>query len=317
MTPITFERAFATPDREARPLGPAEPPLTALDVPLAGGFGWDADDASTELWYPQGICAGPAASDGKRVLAVSWARRGDRATRVSLAALDGTAAARYRHVDLVEPRRGLRGAELAPVRIHAGGIAWHGRHLIVADTLRGLRWFALDDMLEVQPGRAAMPQVGAHYAPRWRSLVGRGARFSFLSATAEGGDPILVTGEYRDKRPGARVVRWRVPADPATGSVEAVAAYETDRTNLQGALEVRGHLFLASSRGRRPGSLAVYRAEEEVPALVRPWATGPEDLAADGELVWSLTERPHDPGGCPGCGRVVFAVRAAELTGAG
>lgn len=334
-------------NRGARALDPEEPALAALERPVLAGFGWDEEDSATARWYPQGITTSHDASadgswEGREVVLVSWALDGHRGVRVSFAELGPAGVEGYRHVLLVEPvaARGPAGVDIEPVRVHAGGIAWHGPHLYVADTLRGLRVFAVEEMLELstsrpdvlgfRDGRAyaegyrfAMPQVGAYRLAVLRSILARGPRFSFLSLgrSAPGASPTLLAGEYRDRRPGARLVVWPLPprdagtlASTPAGPLRASEAWVTERTNLQGALQLEGDLLLASSAGRGPGSLAVYRGGV-LAAAPRPWATGPEDLthAIGRELIFSLTERRHDPADCRRCGRVVFAVGASGL----
>lgn len=324
--PVALAEVLDGADREARPLTPGEPAVGALRVPVTAGFAWDAADAEDQRWYPQGISsthdADPSGSwEGREVVVVSWALDHHAGVRVSFAELEGGEVHRYRHVTLGEPVRAPweRRVGLRPVRIHAGGIAWAGPHLWVADTLRGLRAFAVDEILELPGGELVMPQVGAHRLS-WPTML-RGPRFSYVSLEQPvGGPPTLLSGEYRDKRPGARIVRWALPAAaPGAAAIEADSGFAAPATNLQAALGLDGRLLLASSSGRRPGRLAVHAEDDSEDVRVHPWATGPEDLThlRGRGLVMSLTERPHDPVGCPGCGRVVFAVDAAVLLSAG
>lgn len=317
---------------------------------MLAGFGWDEEDSATARWYPQGITTSHDASpegtwEGREVVLVSWGLDGREGVRVSFAELGPAGVEGYRHVLLVEPiaGHGPANVDFKRVPVHAGGIAWHGSHLYVADTLRGMRAFDVEGMLEVSTARAdvlgfrdgrayaegyrfVMPQVGAYQLPILRSILARGPRFSFLSLGRTSPDalPTLLAGEYRDRRPGARLVAWPLPDSgagklPSTGagSLRASEAWVTQRTNLQGALQLDGHMLLASSAGRRPGSLAVYRGGG-LAAVSHPWATGPEDLAlaAGRELLFSLTERRYDSTSCRRCGRVVFAVGTSGL-GAG
>lgn len=314
-------------DRRARALGPAEPALAALRVPVVSGFGWDRADAADHRWYPQGISsshdADPSGTwDGREVLVVSWALDNHAAVRVSFAEIAGGEVRRYRHVSLGEPTRAPweRRVRLRPVRVHAGGIAWAGRHLWVADTLRGLRAFGLDEIVELPGGELLLPQVGAHRLPLLAAVTARGPRFSYLSLErpAGGGPATLASGEYRDKRPGARIVRWPLPAGGGEASAElhAEAAFASPATNMQAALGLDGRLVLVSSAGRGPGRLAVHEHDGQR-TLVHPWATGPEDLThlRGRGTVMSLTERPHDPVECARCGRVVFGVETGALLG--
>jgi hypothetical protein len=258
-----------------------------------------------EDWYPQGISA---ACDLEGVdpglVITSWARDGHRASRLTFA---DPAAGRYRHVELVE------GQDLRPVAVHAGGIACHRRRVYVADTFRGLRVFSLD-RLHADGDRFVLVQAGAYRLPLWRTLLGRGVRFSFVSRSAGGAPPVLVSGEYFRERP-SRLVEWRLPAAEGE-ALEATARHTTARTHLQGVLRIGERLLLASSAGTgRPGKLAVCeRAGSAEPVAVHPWAVGCEDLAYDSArgLVLSLTEHPHHPAERPRAGRVVFGVRLPD-----
>lgn len=313
-------------DRRARPLAASEPPLAALELPVLAGFGWDAEDAADHRWYPQGISSSHDAMPdgrwrGREIVLVSWALDNHASVRISFAELEATGVRRYRHVLLGEPLRlpWERRVRLRPVRVHAGGIAWAGSHLWVADTVRGLRAFAVDEILELANGDLVMPQVGAHRLRLLPALLARGPRFSFVSLDrpADGDPPTLLAGEYRDRRPGSRIVRWPLP-EPGAGEprrLTAIEAFATARSNLQAVLGVDRGLLLASSAGRGPGELATYRDPVAEPAAVHKWAVGPEDLThlRGRDLVMSLTERPHDAGNCAACGRVVFAVSASAV----
>jgi hypothetical protein len=323
---VSVEEVLEGADRQARPLAAAEPPLAALELPLLAGFAWDAEDAADHRWYPQGITSSHDAMPdglwrGREVILVSWALDNHAAVRISFAELEPGGVRRYRHVLLGEPVRlpWERRVRLRPVRVHAGGIAWSGPYLWVADTIRGLRAFAVDQMLELANGDLVMPQVGAQRLRLLPALVARGPRFSFVSLDrpADAGPPTLLAGEYRDQRPGSRIVRWPLP-EPGAGEprpLTAIEAFTTPRSNLQAVLGIDRGLLLASSAGRDPGELAVYRDPACEPATVHRWAVGPEDLThlRGRDLVMSLTERPHDTGDCAACGRVVFAVSAGAL----
>jgi hypothetical protein len=250
---------------------------------------WDAFDRSDPAWMPQGI----AAYDG--LLLVSW--YGEHGSRVSV--LDPVTR-RYRHVLLAVP---TDDGGLAPLRVHAGGLATYGRFLHVAATRAGVHVCSLDDLLRV-------PRVGlvASYGYRWVlpvrfTYAARGAafRYSFLAGEEDG----LLAGEYDAK--GGRLARFA--ADPATGLLGASDATVLDAgvPRAQGATIVDGRWYLTASHGTRtPGSVWV-----GAPGALREvrWATppGPEDLAWERErdLLWSVSEHPHR--------RWVFAMRRASL----
>jgi hypothetical protein len=241
-------------------------PLAArLASGLLRGFQWDREDSDTHDWYPQGI-------DGRDgFLLVSWYSKRDGAARLSVVDVE---ASRYGHVALVTP-------DGKPVRTHAGGLAWREDLLYVADTSRGLRLFDLTRF-----AGATLPQAG------WYRPQPKGLRFSFASVDVEGGG--LLVGEYTDKVPGARLVRWPFAPGGLLAQEPAEAAWVTAHANLQGALALNGRLLMAASRGPvREGTLTTSPFAES--ATRRRWATGCEDLAAVGGEVVSLTEHPDLP----------------------
>ena len=122
--------------------------------------------------------------------------------------------------------------------------------------------------------------------------AGEPLRFSFCSVDHDASG--LLVGEYIDKAPGGRLVRWPFGPDGLLAQEPAEAAWLTGHANLQGALVLRGQLLLARSRaGVREGALYVSPFGES--ARHRRWATGCEDLAAIGGEVVSLSEHPDLP----------------------
>ncbi len=256
-----------TLDRHLRPFGPhGKVPLAAkLATGLLGGFRWDDDDSRTKQWYPQGI-------DGRGdLLLVSWYAKADSAARLSVV---DTSSGRYGHVALVTP-------DGEPVKTHAGGLAWREDMLYVTDTTHGLRLFDLRRF-----SSTSLPQAG------WYRPVTKGLRFSYASVDEAAG--ALLVGEYRDKLPGARLVRWPFAPGGLLAQEEASDAWVTANTNLQGAAVLGGHVLAAASNGKiRGGTLTASPfAEQSTP---RRWAIGGEDLAAVGGEVVSLTEHPDLP----------------------
>jgi hypothetical protein len=253
-----------TLDRELRRFGRGGgAPLAArLASRLTGGWRWDDEDCRTKAWYPQGIDG-----RGDRLL-VSWYSTVDNRARLSV--LD-TAAGRYGHVALVTP-------DGKPVTSHAGGLAWREDLLYVADTTRGLRVFDLTRF-----AGDTLPQAG------WYRPQPKGLRFSYVSVDEAAGG--LLVGEYRDKLPGARLVRWPFAAGGLLAQEPAEGAWVTAHSNLQGAVAIGGRVLLASSNGQTlPGRLTASPFAER--ADHHRWATGGEDLAAVGGEVVSVTEHP-------------------------
>jgi hypothetical protein len=277
-------------DRHLRPFGPGlgAPWAARRAVGLTGGFRWDPDDSRTGAWYPQGIAA---SADGT-VLLVSWYRKGTNVARLTCVGLE---TGRYRHLRLMT-------ATGEPVLSHAGGLAWREDLLYVADTKAGLRVFDLARVRRTQAAgddRYALPQAG-----RYRS-AGGGLRFSFASVD-EGADGLLV-GEYTDKVPGARMVRWPFGPGGLLAQEAASHAWVTAHSNLQGALALPDRMLMAESRGPvRSGTLHASPYAER--AERRRWAVGGEDLALAGGEVVSLTEHPDLPRPLP-MRRTVFRAR--------
>lgn len=307
----TYPRAsvgdvIASANRSVRPLGSAPAELRGV-AGVAGGFRWNAGDSAVDYWYPQGITGSADAVDGgvvdgHRELLVSWYSNNGKGARVSFVNADKLASAKYRHVLLVEPRDG---GKFDLVNSHAGGIAWYGNYLYVAETHGGLRVFDMRRILKVpNPDDAlgyayVLPQVGLYQtAP--------GLRFSFVSVDRTAG-PALVTGEYKDGETGGRIVRW--PLDAATGLLRgggAEAAFSSPATNVQGALMVGGKIGTSSSTGA--GNPGVFTSGAPGAAVGKhTWGAGPEDLTFAGTSgrVYSLTEHPN--------ARVVFGVTRASV----
>ena len=153
----------------------------------ARGFCWGQGDDSTPDWIPQGLTASWDANaggqvDGHRVMITTWYEKGglDRGVRVTFVNLDDPKKPTYRHAILVTP---TADGGIAPVRTHAGGIAWAGDQLYVADTWGGLRVFDLrhiwkgapdethkafkvdGDEVQAADYRYVLPQVGRYCVP--------------------------------------------------------------------------------------------------------------------------------------------------------
>ncbi len=295
--------------------------ISVLSVPgspsgFAGGFRWNDDDNDKPWWIPQGITTSADASDtglvaGRKVVAVSWyydmasdpgsvAEKGVRLAMVDVSVNPPV----YRLVLLVEPVAGAGGAPptFQPVTIHAGGIAWYGDLLYVADTSKGLRVFDTSRALQVD---TALDQIGydaataTYYAGLYKYIIPQvgnydhtslcDPRFSFVSLDRSTSPPSLVSGEYCngstacDKALSGRLFRY--PLDAATGHLEksltfASEAYYAAQTHLQGATSTAGKFFLSSSA---PGGSAgaLYVKKSGAGASTFPWIDTPEDVSYD------------------------------------
>ena len=301
-------------NRTAAPIAAAALPG---DVPgVEQAFAWQSGDMSVAYWIPQGIDVGRV--DGRRTLLVSWyydraADPGSTAEKgVRIAVVDATdpGDVRYRFLLLVDPRVEDGEPTFGPVEIHAGGLAWVGRHLYVVHTGVGFRVFDLDRILRVSTGADTIgldPATGEYHAhgyayvlPQVGTIAHASAcapRFSFVSVDPTTSPPSLLSGEYDAASIHGRLYRW--PLDPATGRLALVEgdrviadqAWFSGHSHLQGGLALDGRVWLSSSQP--PGGAGIlYRAREGGPSQSFGWSDTPEDLAYDPAegAIWSLSE---------------------------
>ncbi len=260
------------------------------------GFRWSLWDGRTPVWWPQGIdVRRDEGTEGGQLFVVSWyaQRRGTGvAARLTFVRLRPRRRPRYQHVLLVE--RGPAGA-LTPINVHAGGIAWHGSRIYVADTFGGMRLFDVEDIALVHRARWRRPRGFRYVIPQAAAFDaltpagGRRMRYSFVSLEEGEEGPQFVVGEYRDGDDGRLA---RVPVDPGEqGSTLKFHAPALRR--MQGACVVDGTWFVTTSAGSGPGDLWV----GEPGSLARHEGVlppGPEDLAREPgtRMLWSLSEHP-------------------------
>ena len=198
-------------------------------------FCFNSGDTATKEWYPQGVTGvSDAQADEKwgsaKPLLVSWYDHDKKAPHKSArVTFVNTATNTYRHVLLVWPYLNSKGkTTYEPVGthgsdtgIHAGGLAWYGNRLYVADTGKGIRVFDMRQIFDLgkskngstkKPNlvglhgdtyhaygyRYVMPQV-LSYVPNKKSgsaCTGNGTpNHSWLSINRTGRDR-LVTGEW-------------------------------------------------------------------------------------------------------------------------
>jgi len=269
----------------------------------SGGYGFAEPDQRTEAWFPQGLTGSADASpdgllEGRRVQAVSWYSKLGEGVRISFVDLGASPVPRYRHALLVEP---VGGARFERVRIHAGGLAWVGDHLFVADTRRGLRVFDTRRILRAADPPAAgghrylLPQAGAYRA----SGLATGLTFSYVFL--DRADSALVVGEYR-REPGGRIVRWPLDLDTGELAPAATTAHTAPVDRVQGIATVGGHLLASCSR---PGGRLFAGRPGESATGFGFWPRLPEDLHLAGDHLFCLSEKPGR--------RAVFGVPLAAL----
>lgn len=301
---------------------------TATTVPAPAalyGYRWSRRDVRDREWWPQGI------DIQDDVVAVSWyakPRGGNEvATRLSFIDLSAPTRPRYHHVLLVESEAdGSGDVGFSPIAVHAGGIAWIGDRIHVADTFGGLRVFRVGDILRVAPPRGlrawlrralerrrgvlhrrdtalgfdhVLPQSGGYGADTPDCL--RRMRYSFVSLEHDAEAPHLVAGEYRNADDQGRLVR--MPIDPATGDVRFPQpdaplslddVHEPHVERMQGVCVVDGTWFITTSQGTRRGGDLWVGVPGELTRHRGVLPRGPEDLAREPgtRRLWSVTEQP-------------------------
>lgn len=271
----------------------------------ADWYAFDGKDNDTVDWYPQGLtCGEDSGNAGVPVFAATWyfkperpvVERGIRVSFLSPQTL------KYQHALLVEAKPdGSYGA----IDIHAGGVAWYGDQLYVADTTRGLRVFDLGNLLDLRTvqndlgdgkllGRqgAKFHAFGYRYViPQsdfWR-VAASGAIFSFVSVDRSTSPHALVAGEYVKGGTGGRIARWNLDPDGSIADGTPRDAFVMGQKKIQGGLSFNGKWYLSQAEdGDSNGRLIVNEPAGKV--VTRPFPIGPEDLTVQGGRLWSVTE---------------------------
>jgi hypothetical protein len=234
---------------------------------------WDAADRRDERWWPQGISLEP----GGRRVAVTWYAK-DGGVRLSVLDL---AHRRYTHVTLVVPTADGH----QPLKVHAGGLGWHGTRLYVAATRAGLWVCDVRDVVRSADGY--LLPVRHRLTPE-SDHDGEPLRFSFCAVDDACDPPALVVGEYGGRRQTRRFAEMPIDGGPVT-----VVAHDVLRA--QGVARIEGRLYLTSSHGPWglgsvwSGELGGFREHRRVLPM------GPEDLAYDArtDRLWTVTEHPR------------------------
>lgn len=284
-TPVTVADVLADANRVATVVTS----VPGLKSAPAYAFRWQDDDVSSEAWIPQGITGSPDAKGSGSTVVVSF--YDDREGRgVRLAFVNATGAPTYRFV-LLAAADGV-----SPVKIHAGGLAWYGDQLYVADTAHGFRVFDTRRIVRVATDdvrfagyKYVLPQSGAYE-------VASGCKplFSWVSLDRDGTS--LVSGEYCSTTACAgplagRVYRW--PLDPATGLLRSKRTYPTEAfltgtKQVQGGALHGGNYYFSSSAPAGGGGELVRVTRTSSTKLA--WSNTPEDLMVDGDRLWGLSE---------------------------
>jgi hypothetical protein len=264
--------------------------------PKADWYCFNPGDTKTKEWIPQGVSGVSDAQDDElwgsaKPLLVSWYDADDRKPHKSVrVTFVNPANNTYRHVLLVWPyaQRGTGAPTYEPVGthgtdkgIHAGGIAWYGNRLYVADTNRGVRVFDMRVILDLGASRngttTGADKVGLH-GKTYYGKDGRLGMWPLQSTGAEPGDP-LTDGN-------GRVVPRFVNGLPDS--------------NIQGAAGANGNWWFTHNvkpeNGARPGQLILARWPSGGGWVVNPdrqtISYGPEDLYCwrGRHQVWTVAE---------------------------
>ena len=303
---------------------PADVPGKAIE----GGFTWNEDDASDPAWWPQGITtsADAAFADddrvlGRRLLVVSWYRKGPADSQGSRITFVDVETLEYRHVLLVAPIQTQDGLRYRSLEAHAGGLVWYGPFLHVAGTRRGLHTCWLDDIVEVEPSADTM---GCRFLLPVRFSYEAGEahgteplRYSFLSVD-RAADPVeLVAGEFGVSGQTTRLVRYAIDAATRHLSTEddgfcRPLTLEDGVGHMQGAAIAGGQYFISLSRGPDRNGDLIVGLPGDFHLHKRALPAGPEDITywPATDQLWCLTEHPGQ--------RYVFAInRRSVLPSAG
>ncbi|MFD1768813.1 hypothetical protein [Sphingobacterium suaedae] len=311
------------------------------------GIRWNTDDETTAIWRPQGITG--FSRNGVRYLLITWYARNEaeyKGARITLIDISPSSSTylTYRHILLVQPTipPSVSGytqyGSYAPLKVHAGGVAYFNGKLYVASTSLGLRVFDLDKIIEVKTGETTSTKCGKDaqgnsYAFNYRYILPQigyykinGANpFSTVQVNAEGTQ--LWTGQYYAGSADAAIVPkiFGFPID-ANGTllntgiqtvVPKNSLFDDDHAHgIQGVFRKGNRTWLSctGSPSNSYGSnarLARYTDGDSNTVRYR-WPYGAESLYYESQYdyLWSLTEYEPNSGAANGSqvNRCIFAV---------
>ncbi|RKT82974.1 hypothetical protein SAMN05421805_10351 [Saccharopolyspora antimicrobica] len=241
------------------------PALDTMKWPLTRKFCFNAGDNATTEWMPQGITTVADAQEDqqwgtKQAILVSWYDKQTDPVKGARVSFLDPATGNYQHVLLAYPYTNTYGnpsyeALTTPQAgdgsaVHAGGIAWYGNYLYLADTRRGIRVFDMRYIFDIKSatngdvtdGKQMGRQSGKYYSYGYRYVMPQVAgysnpggladfpaehkcnpsgpqKFSYLALDRSPTPDALVTGEYCAKQDDpntyGRVAEW--PMDGNTG----------------------------------------------------------------------------------------------------
>lgn len=334
-----------------------------------GAWCWEPDDQesseklSTSEWVPQGITSSKDATvagtyEGLHVVLVSWYGKNNalhKGTRISFFEYPGTDEdAHYKHVLLATPyvsngKLNLK-AQFSDITakstLHAGGMAWYGNFLYVADTKNGFRIFDMRRIYRVHDTSGSdvlgrrNPDNGKLYGADYDFVlleVGHTTQnihdandcqiakvesealcFSSVSLDRNSSPPALVTSEYRSKNDmkasdvGMRIVRWNLDTGSDNlemgdaGRIISDGTYLTPTYRVQGAF-MKGNEFYLSTTQDPEGIFYYEKDGDGKNPTSMPWPYGGEALS-----YWPSMERLWSVTERPGK-RMVFWVYTNEM----
>ncbi|MFF0148200.1 hypothetical protein [Amycolatopsis sulphurea] len=321
-----------------------KPPQPVPISGVTGSFQFDDTDNKDCTNYPQGITtsrdavdtADNGTYDGHQLVLVSWYTRASctdktqTRSRITLVDWDATYPDKYRKVLLVEPTGTTSAPDFRDITVHAGGVAWYGNYLYVADTGRGMRVFDLRKILKTDPGgnpgqigRQSATKYYAHnYAyvlPQVGTVTSNTTaedKLVWSSISLDRATKSLVMNEYTCKS-GCRDYPNRAPRAvrfPFAPSSTAFAANTTAGQALQlpwyklnGGASHNGRWWFNSS-----GDHKLYYWAAATGSKSYPWVSSGESISygedeTKPDLLWSLQEGVGN--------RNVFAVGQAGYSG--
>ena len=233
------------------------PPKNAAVPRSATVYCLKSGDNKTAEWFPQGMTTSSDANADERwgrrqALIVTWydkRRKPEKGARLSFVDLQRK---RYRHVLLVKPTVKQGKPTYGAINFHAGGIAWYGNYLYVADTKVGLRVFDLREIFDLGLSKNGTTRNRKRIGLKGKTYYGAGNRYvlpqlttfanrakpktpcsgvgppvhSWVSVDRSQRPDVLMTGEYCDtKGDRGRIGLWRLrdldPEGPGIADAEA------------------------------------------------------------------------------------------------
>ncbi|KAL9599246.1 MAG: hypothetical protein Q9219_003948 [cf. Caloplaca sp. 3 TL-2023] len=294
------------------------------EMTVTGGrYKWpatkDDNDFNSESWYPQGISSSVDAGDAKysknHLFLVSWYAKKDEEKGVRISFINTSISPpKYRQVLLVEPTGTSSRPSFKTVRVHAGGIAWSGNLLYVADTDHGVRLFDVDHIYKVKDGDGAGRQSdGSYHAygykyvlPQVRRYTSNGEpddhvyTYSCLALDRTLNPASIVFGEYYHAADGdwSRVARFDLDLNTKLLNVNKDGVSTASKVLLhgnhrvQGAITVNGRFFLSQRNGDDDSDIIGFTPGDKSAKEYRVLPPGSEDLTYDKgtDTLWTLTE---------------------------